>query len=238
MSLVPGRLIRELILAAPILMAVSSTPAHATDLPYGPLSGVPSAAYGGHTRSLPHRPALAGSTGDTKDTAPRMSAGETSPNYPGGFPGPLNTLSRERKSTNIISRNPESTPPSAVPAGAGSAGDAMATSGTHRNAPSRVLDVPARDPGTGEDAVQTVPFLVGSGLILLVVAVLFRRTLVADRRLERARRSRPRQPAEHSVEPPGEPAPDPAPAPENHHPDSPVPPRESSPGHFGHPGPD
>ncbi|MEU0520711.1 hypothetical protein [Streptosporangium sp. NPDC006007] len=122
-----------------------------------------------------------------------------------------------------------------VSAGAGSAGDATATSGTRRNAPSRVLDVPARDPGTGEDALQTVPFLVGSGLILLVVAVLFRRTLVADRRLERARRSRPQQPAGHPVEPPGEPAPDPAPTPENHPPGRPVPPRESS---SGHPGPD
>ncbi|MFF4418005.1 hypothetical protein ACFYY8_36235 [Streptosporangium sp. NPDC001559] len=43
---------------------------------------------------------------------------------------------------------------------------------------------------SGEDAIPAVPFLVGSGMILLAVALLFRGTLRADLRAERNRRSR------------------------------------------------
>ncbi|MFF0576736.1 hypothetical protein [Streptosporangium saharense] len=41
-----------------------------------------------------------------------------------------------------------------------------------------------------EDAIQAVPFLIASGVILLAVVLVFRGTLRANLRAERSRRSR------------------------------------------------
>ncbi|MEV8639127.1 hypothetical protein AB0395_46465 [Streptosporangium sp. NPDC051023] len=59
---------------------------------------------------------------------------------------------------------------------------------------------PARRHGGNEDAIQAGPFLIGSGVILLAVVLVFRGTLDADRRLERTRRSRLHRRLERSNE--------------------------------------
>ncbi|MEV7009033.1 hypothetical protein [Streptosporangium sp. NPDC051022] len=73
---------------------------------------------------------------------------------------------------------------------------AWARSGTRHGPPG----APARGAGSDEDAIQTVPFLVGSSVILLAVVLVFRGTLDADRRLERSRRYRLRQRLERSTD--------------------------------------
>ncbi|WP_271218364.1 hypothetical protein [Streptosporangium carneum] len=83
----------------------------------------------------------------------------------------------------------------------GTAGGPTATRarpGTAGRAAAAPRDTAPRSAGNGEESIQTVPFLVGSGLILLTVALVFHGTLHADRKMERTRRSRLRRRLERS----------------------------------------
>ncbi|GHH71236.1 hypothetical protein GCM10017673_24400 [Streptosporangium violaceochromogenes] len=101
---------------------------------------------------------------------------------------PTAAVAEEGDATRETPPGPDSFPAGAPP-GAGGLPAARA------KAPDDASHAPARDSATGEEAIQAVPFLVGSGLILLAVVLVFRRTLHTDRLLEKARRSRPPRPA-------------------------------------------
>lgn len=119
--------------------------------------------------------------------APSGPHGEVSP-APRGAPSGL--LPRPLPAA-VVEDDAEETPP-----GAGALPPVRA------KAPDGSLRAPARDSATGEETIQAVPFLVGSGLILLAVVLVFHRTLRADRLLEKARRSRRDRPRRQ--EPKGE----------------------------------